>query len=104
MPSSGKSDHAHDCCGPHGRLQLAPAGDGYALAIESYEWLLNQGFTYFQVRIKPENRVITYWISDFASGYRIDYAPHGEQYALPISKGTESYVNNKHPGSARTYS
>lgn len=63
--------------------------DGFALAIESYEWLLNHGFTLFQVRYKPENRVITYRVLGFANGYRIDYPPHGKQYVLSISSGID---------------
>ena len=60
--------------------------DGFALAVESYEWLLANGFTFFQVRYKPENKVFTYRVSDFATGYRVDYPPHGEQYVLSTAK------------------
>lgn len=28
--------------------------DGFALAVESYMWLLKEGFTYFRVRYTPE--------------------------------------------------
>lgn len=60
--------------------------DGFALAVESYEWLIENGFTYFQIRYQPENRIFIYRISDFVIGYRIDYPPHGEQYVLSKSK------------------
>ncbi len=61
--------------------------DGFALAIESCGWLLNHGFTFFQIKYNPENKVITYRVSDFATGYKIDYPPYGEQYVLSIRKG-----------------
>ncbi len=69
--------------------------DGFALAVESYEWLSKHGFTFFQVRYKPENKVITYKITDFPTGYRIDYPPHGEQYVLPITKSLQTSHNIK---------
>ena len=76
------------CIAVRGRKHYFRKFDGFALAIESYEWLLSHGFTFFQIKYNPENKVITYRISDFAIGYRIDYPPYGEQYVLPISKGT----------------
>lgn len=66
---------------------------GFALSVESFEWLLNEGFTYLQIRYKPENRLFIYRIADFSSGYKIDYPPHGEQYVLPISK-VENRIKN----------
>lgn len=59
---------------------------GFALAVESYEWLLNHDFTFFQVKYKPENKIFTYRVSDFPTGHRIDYPPHGEQYVLSKTK------------------
>ena len=70
---------------------------GFALAIESYMWLLKEGFTYFQVRYTPENKIITYRISDFVSGYRVEYPPYGEQYVLSLSRAIEGKEIN-HPG------
>jgi len=64
--------------------------DGFALAVETYEWLLNNGFIYFQVRYTPESKVITYRTSDFATGHLIDYPPHGEQYVLAIYSGIDT--------------
>ena len=75
------------CIAVRGRKHYFRKFDGFALAIESYGWLLSHGFTFFLIKYNPENKVITYRISDFATGYRIDYAPYGEQYVLPISKG-----------------
>lgn len=69
--------------------------DGFALAVESYGWLLDHGFIFFEVRYKPENNVTVYRISDFPTGYKVDYPPHGEQYVLPISKGTKGYLDNQ---------
>ena len=68
--------------------------DGFALAVESYMWLLKEGFTYFQVRYTPENKIITYRISDFISGYKVDYPPYGEQYVLPRYAATN--ISNIH--------
>ncbi|MFG1449605.1 MAG: hypothetical protein AAE983_03060 [Thermoplasmataceae archaeon] len=60
--------------------------DGFALAVESCEWLLYHKFTFFQVIYKPDNKVFTYRVSDFPTGKRIDYPPHGEQYVLSKTK------------------
>lgn len=68
--------------------------DGFALAIESSMWLLKEGFTYFQVRYTPENKIITYRIADFISGHRINYPPYGEQYVLP--KRVAANISNIH--------
>ncbi len=68
---------------------------GFAIAVESYEWLSAKGFLYFQVRYKPENKVITYRLSDFANGYITDYPPHGKQFVLPTAKGFE-YAQNSY--------
>ena len=68
--------------------------DGFALAIESSTWLLKEGFTYFQVRYPPENKIITYRISDFISRHRINYPPYDEQYVLPTRVATN--ISNIH--------
>ncbi len=59
--------------------------DGFSLAVESYEWLLNNGFIYFEVRYKPENRTFVFRVPDFVRGHRVAYQHYGEQYVLPIT-------------------
>lgn len=84
----GKLESPH-CIAVRDRRHYFRKYGGFALAVEAYEWLLNKGFTYFRVIYRPEKKIITYRISDFASGYRIDYPPHGEQYFLPLSRAAD---------------
>lgn len=70
--------------------------DGFALAVESYEWLLNKGYIYFEVKYQPEKKLIVYRISDFASGYKVDYPPHGEQYVLSLSYAISNHYSSKY--------